>query len=136
MLGRQAAAECSDDYRVQPGDPCVPAGTEDTISCPDIGSRDIKILGTDVYRLDGNDQDGWGCESSTTGPSTSGFDPRAHVDVAFAVLALVWAVTFSVLWWANHRRGDETERRSSVGGLYAAIALTAITVVLGIVGWA
>ncbi|WP_308283157.1 thermonuclease family protein [Pseudonocardia nigra] len=41
-------------------EPCVPDGPD--LDCGDIGHQ-VKVVGPDEYRLDGNDNDGKGCES-------------------------------------------------------------------------
>jgi endonuclease YncB( thermonuclease family) len=41
-------------------EPCVPDGPD--LDCPEIGYK-VKVVGPDEYRLDGTDNDGWGCES-------------------------------------------------------------------------
>ena len=40
--------------------PCVSDGPD--LNCPQIGFK-VKVVGPDEYGLDGNDNDGWGCES-------------------------------------------------------------------------
>jgi hypothetical protein len=40
--------------------PCLPIVGD--LDCGEISERNIQIVGYDEYRLDGNDQDGWGCE--------------------------------------------------------------------------
>lgn len=41
--------------------PCVPRSVSD-LDCKDVGHR-VRVVGPDEYRLDGNDNDGKGCES-------------------------------------------------------------------------
>ena len=51
-----AGAGCHPSYT-----PCVPDAGHD-LDCKDIGFE-VTIVGPDVYRLDGSDHDGKGCES-------------------------------------------------------------------------
>jgi len=50
------SGNCNPNYT-----PCVPNSATD-LDCPDIGFK-VKVIGTDVYRLDGKDKDGYGCEA-------------------------------------------------------------------------
>lgn len=50
------SGNCNPNYT-----PCVPNSAAD-LDCADIGFK-VKIVGTDVYRLDGKDKDGYGCEA-------------------------------------------------------------------------
>jgi micrococcal nuclease len=51
-----AGGNCHPSY-----DPCVP-NTDHDLDCKDIGFR-VRVIGPDEYRLDGEDNDGRGCES-------------------------------------------------------------------------
>ncbi len=151
MLARQAGSdECSPEYRVRPGDPCVPVGTDDALSCPDIEARDIEVVGVDVYHLDGNDRDGWGCETGTAtttvppSPATDSFDLGTivhHVGLAVACTWLVALVVGCLYVWVHthHRAGGEEERRGNVRTFSMFVVGTAlsllITLVLGILDW-
>jgi hypothetical protein len=53
---REPASGCHPSY-----EPCVPVSPTD-LDCRDIGHR-VKVVGPDEYRLDGDDDDGKGCES-------------------------------------------------------------------------
>jgi hypothetical protein len=51
-----AGGGCDPNYT-----PCVPQVPYD-LNCPEVGFS-VQIIGVDVHGLDGNDNDGWGCES-------------------------------------------------------------------------
>jgi micrococcal nuclease len=53
-LARRPARSCNPNY-----DPCIPNSSTD-LDCGDL-SVTVRVVGADVYRLDG-DGDGWGCE--------------------------------------------------------------------------
>jgi hypothetical protein len=150
MLTRQPSDECSPAYRVRPGDPCVPVGTDDVLSCPDIEARDIEVVGVDVYRLDGNDQDGWGCETGAAmtavppSPAADSFDLVTIARPVGLVVACIWLAAFVVgglcVWLhTHHQAGGEEERRGNVQTISMFIVGTAlsllITLVLGILSW-
>lgn len=140
MLARQTSDECSPDYRVQPGDPCVPAGTQDVLSCPDIEARDIEVVGADVYRLDGNDQDGWACETSTV---TSGGDDPDRIDagsfgkpVGLTIVVTLGIIAGALLWRRYREASEDDERWDIEVMVLGAITFGAIGATLGILRWA
>ncbi len=52
------ARDCHPNYT-----PCIPFFPGDALNCGDIRIQVRIVGGADPYRLDGNDNDGWGCES-------------------------------------------------------------------------
>lgn len=57
LVATPSPSDCHPDY-----DPCIPYFPGDALNCADVGVSVI-VIGTDPYRLDGNDNDGKGCES-------------------------------------------------------------------------
>jgi hypothetical protein len=138
MLARQTGSEeCSPEYRVQPGQQCVPAAVD--YDCEDLalrGIEDVDVVGTDVYRLD-VDNDGVGCEAGAPRTATDLGDSVADIapyglPVVVLVIALVGSTALLRRAREAHRAAEsEAERRANHFNLYVTLGLAMPLVLLG-----
>jgi len=144
VVARQADAGCSDDYRVRPGDPCVPVAED--VDCAELraeGVEDIAIVGEDVYGLDNGGEEGVACESPPTSGTGAPRDGGDRIDLGSFAIPVGLAVTLVIGVGAaallvRHYRGttEDAERRSIQVAVYGALAFGAVAIALGILGWA
>lgn len=60
-LKRSIPSYCNPNYLPKPNGDCIPKFTKSPVYCRDFTARNVKVIGTDVYLLDG-DGDGTACE--------------------------------------------------------------------------
>jgi hypothetical protein len=146
VWARQTGSEgCSPEYRVQPGDPCVPLVTGDQTCADDVDAVNVQVVGTDVYDLDG-DGDGIACDADVPVGATTTATPPAPDPVDVGTVALhvglgvlvAWLVAVAwaggLVWLRNHRAADDDqERRSNVAAAAMALVTTALSLLVALV---
>lgn len=138
MWARQTTTSegCSDEYRVAPGDPCVPVGDLDCDELAADGISDVEVVGDDLFDLD-RDGDGVGCEGGASLRTvTPAGDAAADVAPFLAPVALV-VVIVGTIWIARRAHAvhteaeSEEERRTNRFAVLLAAAVIVPSTVLG-----